>query len=233
MTTTPADAAAAQLRAEAALGHRLDELERDNRRLKRYTTTMLVVIALVLGLGAALVFYSGKVGLPGSPQTVSAQQFVLRDGKGTIRGAWGVGDDGAVRIALSDGKGRQRVRLSLLDDGSAGLSFADTADRKLAVLGLLPDHTTSMVLTDPGGIPRVVLGVQANGSSNIVFADQSGSTRAGLGVDTRGIGTFTLADEKGGSQPEELLDTLQQDQAPDQAGGDSAAAPTPKTGRRK
>jgi hypothetical protein len=79
----------------------------------------------------------------------------------------------------------------------------------------------------------VVLGVQANGSSNIVFADQSGSTRAGLGVDTRGIGTFTLADEKGGSQPEELLDTLQQDQAPDQAGGDSAAAPTPKTGRRK
>jgi hypothetical protein len=234
VTTTPADAAAAQLRAEAALGHRLDELERDNRRLKRYTNTMLVVIALVLGLGAALVFYSGKVGLPGSPQTVSAQQFVLRDGKGTIRGAWGVGDDGAVRIALSDGRGRQRVRLSLLDDGSAGLSFADTADRKLAVLGLLPDHTTSMVLTDPGGIPRVVLGVQANGSSNIVFADQSGSTRAGLGVDTRGVGSFTLADEKGGSQPEELLDTLQQDQAPDQAGGDTAAlGPAPKTGRRK
>ena len=39
-TTQPSDAAVAQLRAEAALGHRLDELERDNRRLKRYTTTM-------------------------------------------------------------------------------------------------------------------------------------------------------------------------------------------------
>ena len=38
----PSDAEVAQLRAEAALGHRLDELERDNRRLKRYTTTMLV-----------------------------------------------------------------------------------------------------------------------------------------------------------------------------------------------
>jgi hypothetical protein len=233
-TTKPADAAAAQLRAEAALGHRLDELERDNRRLKRYTTTMLVIVALVLGLGAALVFYSGKAGLPGSPQTVSAQQFVLRDGKGTIRGAWGVTDDGSARISLNDERGRQRVRLSLLEDGSAGLSFADTADRKLAVLGLLPDHTTSLVLTDPGGIPRVVLGVQANGSSNIVFADQSGSTRAGLGVDTKGLGTFTLADRTAGSAPEELLDTLQQDQQ-----GDSAAAPAPpptpapKTGRRK
>ena len=95
MTTTPSsDAAAAQLRAEAALGHRLDELERDNRRLKRYTPAMLVIIALVLGLGAALVFYSGKVGLPGSPQTVSAQQYILRDSKGAVRGAWGITDDG-------------------------------------------------------------------------------------------------------------------------------------------
>jgi hypothetical protein len=230
-TSKPSDADVAQLRAEAALGHRLDELERDNRRLKRYTTTMLVIIALVLGLGAALVFYSGKAGLPGSPQTVSAQQYILRDSKGTIRGAWGVTDDGSVRIALSDGHGRQRVRLSLLDDGSAGLSFADTADRKLAVLGLLPDHTTSLVLTDPGGIPRMVLGVQGNGSSNIVFADQSGSTRAGLGVDTKGFGTFTMADQNAG-QPEQLLDTLQQDQAQDQ-GDSTAAPPAPKAGRRK
>ncbi|HSB54598.1 MAG TPA: hypothetical protein VLD58_09590, partial [Gemmatimonadales bacterium] len=195
----PTAAVAAQLRAEAALGHRLDVLERDNRRLRRYTTMMLVVVALVLGLGAALVFYSGKAGLPGSPQTVTARQFVLRDGSGTVRGAWGTTEDGSVRISLNDEKGRQRVRLSLLEDGSAGLSFADTADRKLAVLGLLPDHTTSLVLTDPGGIPRVVLGVQPNGSSNIVFADQSGSTRAGLGVDPRGLGTFTLADRSAGS----------------------------------
>jgi hypothetical protein len=232
-TSKPSEADVAQLRAEAALGHRLDELERDNRRLKRYTTTMLFIIALVLGLGAALVFYSGKAGLPGSPQTVSAQQYILRDSKGTIRGGWGITDDGTVRIALSDAHGRQRVRLSLLDDGSAGLSFADTADRKLAVLGLLPDHTTSLVLTDPGGLPRMVLGVQGNGSSNIVFADQSGSTRAGLGVDTKGFGTFTMADQNAG-QPEQLLDSLQADQAQDQ--GDStaaAAAQAPKSGRRK
>jgi len=232
-TSKPSEADVAQLRAEAALGHRLDELERDNRRLKRYTTTMLFIIALVLGLGAALVFYSGKAGLPGSPQTVSAQQYILRDSKGTIRGGWGITDDGTVRIALSDAHGRQRVRLSLLEDGSAGLSFADTADRKLAVLGLLPDHTTSLVLTDPGGIPRVVLGVQANGSSNIVFADQSGSTRAGLGVDTKGFGTFTMADQNAGSQPEELLDTLQQDQSGDSAAAGPPAPPAKPSGRRR
>jgi hypothetical protein len=211
--------AAQELRGEGRLAHRLDQLERDNRRLRRYTTIMLVVVAMVLGLGAALIWYSVRSGLPGSPDTVSARQFVLRDGKGTSRGAWGLGDDGAVRLVLSDGQGRQRVRLSLLQDGSAGLSFADSADRKLAVFGLLPDYTTNLALTDPAGIPRAVLGVSPNGSSNLVFADRSGSTRAGLGVDSRGLGTFTLAERAGGGEREELLDTLQMEQT------DSAPAP--------
>ena len=208
--------------------NRLEEVERDNRRLRRNGVTMLVFLAMVLGLGAALVYYSGMAGLPGAPQTVAATQFMLRDGKGVTRGAWGMTEDGSVRLVLSDAAGRQRVRLSLLEDGSAGLSFADSADRKLAVLGLLADHTTNLALTDPAGIPRAVLGVSPNGSSNLVFADQSGSTRAGLGVDSRGLGTFTLAERRGGGVPEEL-DTLQAVQE------DSAAATPepPATAQRR
>jgi hypothetical protein len=209
------DPVTAHLRAEAAIGHRLDALERDNRRLRRYGVTMLVVLAGFLGVGAALLYFSGAYGLPGSPQMVAARQFLLRDASGNIRGTWGTGEDGSVRLALSDDQGRQRIRLSLLEDGSAGLTFSDTADRKLAVLGLLPDHTSTLALTDPAGVPRMVLGVAANGSSNLVFADHSGTTRAGLGVDTRGLGTFTLEERSGGSAsaPEELLDSLAAGQA--------------------
>jgi hypothetical protein len=206
--------------------NRLEQVERDNRRLRRNGVTMMVVLAMALGLGAALVYYSGLAGLPGAPQTLSATQFMLRDGKGVIRGAWGMTEDGSVRLVLSDAGGRQRVRLSLLEDGSAGLSFADTADRKLAVLGLLADHTTNLALTDPAGIPRAVLGVSPNGSSNLVFADQSGSTRAGLGVDSRGLGTFTLAERRGGGVPEELLDTLQAEQ--EDTGAPEAPPPPPR-----
>ena len=221
-----------ELRAEGRIVNRLEQLERDNRRLRRYTTTMLVVVAMVLGLGVALVWYSVRSGLPGSPMSVSARQFVLRDASGATRGAWGLGDDGAVRFVLNDGEGRQRVRLSLLRDGSAGLSFADSADRKLAVFGLLPDYTTNLALTDPAGIPRAVLGVSPNGSSNLVFADRSGSTRAGLGVDSRGLGTFTLAESEGGGAREELLDTLQMEQA-DSAQPSASQAPAPSgRGRR-
>jgi hypothetical protein len=215
------DPTPAQLRAEAAIVHRMEALERDNRRLRRYGVMMLTVLAIFLGVGASLLYFSGAYGLPGSPQMVAARQFLLRDARGTIRGTWGTGEDGSVRLALNDDQGRQRIRLSLLEDGSAGLTFADTADRKLAVLGLLPDQTTTLALTDPAGVPRMVLGVAANGSSNLVFADHSGTTRAGLGVDSRGIGTFTLADRSGGGTPEELLDTLQAERS------DSVEAPAP------
>jgi hypothetical protein len=206
------DAAAHELRGEGRIARRLDELERDNRRLRRYTTMMFVVTAMVLGLGAALIWYSVRSGIPGSPTTVSARQFLLRDAQGNVRGAWGLDDEGSVRFALSDAGERQRVRLSLLQDGSAGLSFSDTADRKLAVLGLLPDYTTNLALTDPAGIPRAVLGVASDGSSNLVFADREGATRAGLGVDSRGLGTFSVADQSGAGEREELLDTLQMEQ---------------------
>jgi hypothetical protein len=221
-----------ELRAEGRIVNRLEQLERDNRRLRRYTTTMLVVVAMVLGLGVALVWYSVRSGLPGSPLSVSARQFVLRDANGATRGAWGLGDDGAVRFVLNDGEGRQRVRLSLLRDGSAGLSFADSADRKLAVFGLLPDYTTNLALTDPAGIPRAVLGVSPNGSSNLVFADRSGSTRAGLGVDSRGLGTFTLAEREGGGAREELLDTLQAEQVDSVEPTPTPAPSPPARGRR-
>ena len=217
-----------ELRAEGRIVNRLEQLERDNRRLRRYTTTMLIVVAMVLGLGTAMLWYSVRSGLPGSPVTISARQFVLRDSDGNVRGLWGLDDGGAVRLSLSDAGERQRVRLSLLQDGSAGLSLADTADRKLAVLGLLPDYTTNLALTDPQGIPRAVLGVAPDGSSNLVFADRSGATRAGLGVDSRGLGTFTVAERSGGGEREEVLDTLQIEQ-----GGDSVDAAPPATPKRR
>lgn len=202
-------AMAEERRGLAAVLGRLEEIERENRRLRRYGTAMLIALAVLVGLGVASIWYYGGPGQIGSAQIVTARQFVLRDARGAVRGAWGTTEDGSVRLALNDVRGQQRIRLSLLSDGSAGLSFADTADRKLAVLGLLADHTTTLALTDPGGVPRAVLGVNPNGTSNIVFADQTGATRAGLGVDTRGLGTFTLAERSGGGAPEELLDTLQ------------------------
>ena len=104
-----------ELRAEGSIVNRLEQLERDNRRLRRYTTTMLVVMAMVAWARRRVDLVLGAV----RPSRISTDRVrpavrATRRCSGTTRGAWGLGDDGAVRLVLNDEEGRQRVRLSLL-----------------------------------------------------------------------------------------------------------------------
>ena len=189
----------------AAQVERIEELEREYRRLRRLTTTLLIGVGVVLGLGAAFVAVSAKHGMPGTvADVVAAHSFVLRGEDGTIRGVWGTQEDGSLRLVFQDGAGRPRTKLDLLADGASGLSFADSTGHPRAVFAFLPDQSASLVLADGGGKTRTVLGISPDGEATILFADRNGSTRAGLGVDTRGSGTFTLIDRGGRdvTQPE-------------------------------
>jgi hypothetical protein len=220
---------AARARPEVMFLNRLETLERDNRRLQRSANLAFMGIAVLLGLVVALVWVTGRHGMPGSvAQEVAARQFVLRDSKGALRGAWGLGDDGAVRLVLQDPTGRPRVKVSVLQDGTSGLSFSDSSGHPRAVFALLPDQTGSMAFADETGKTRSVLGISADGSSNIVFADQSGSTRAGLGVDARGQSTFTLTDRVNEAAQQPVTESV---------GGEAvdspAAPPAPAKGKAR
>ena len=221
---------AARARPEVMFLNRLEVLERDNRRLQRSASLSFIGMAILLGLVVALVWVTGRHGMPGSvAQEVAARQFVLRDQSNVLRGAWGMGEDGAVRLVLQDPAGHPRVKVSLLQDGTAGLSFSDSGGRTRAVFALLPDQTGSVAFADESGKTRSVLGISADGSSNIVFADRSGATRAGLGVDASGQSTFTLADR--------VNQAAQAPSVTQSVGGDTVdSAPPPKgrpTPRRK
>jgi len=220
-------------RVETVLLERMDRIERENRRLKRFGSMMMVAMAVVLGLAAAVFWYTGRFGIAGAvPQNIVARQFTLRNADGTTRGTWGVAEDGTVRLMLSDGKGRARVRLSLLADGSAGLSFADTADHKLVVLGSLPDQTSSFVISSGAGVPRAVLGVSGAGAANLVFADQGGATKTSVGVDAKGKGAFTVADQPG-AQLEEPAPDVDTTGDPADDGQAQTPAPAPPAAPRK
>lgn len=205
----PRDEQAARARPEVMFLNRLEALERDYRRLQRSANLSYIGIAVLLGLVVALVWVAGRHGMPGSvADQVAAHQFVLRDKTGAIRGAWGLGDDAAVRLTLQDAGGRPRVKVSLLQDGTAGLSFSDSIGHPRAVFALLPDQTGSVAFADEAGKTRSVLGISADGAANIVFADRSGSTRAGLGVDARGQSTFTLADRVNEAAPPAVTESV-------------------------
>jgi hypothetical protein len=186
------------VRKEVELVNRLEHLEREYRRLKRYTASLLIGVAILLGLAVAFTIVSSRYGLPGTvAELVSAKKFILRDQEGAVRGLWGTASDGSIRFVLQDAKGRPRAKLNLLSDGSTGLSLADTTGYPHAVFALLPDNSGSLAFADRAGLTRSVFGVSPDGSATLVFVDRKGATRASLGVDGQGGGAFQLLDRQG------------------------------------
>lgn len=174
----------------AGLLERLDELENENRRLRRLGTATLVGAAVVLVAVGAMTLVSSRAISSGA--VVRARSFVLEDAKGQARGTWSVTDGGGVQLAVMDPQGKPRARLSVLGDGSPGLALVDASGQPRAALGLLADGTISLVFADPQGQSRAVLGLTSRGAGSVAFADMHGVTRAGLGLDTDGKPALTL-----------------------------------------
>ena len=196
---------------DPVLVRRLEGVEQENARLRRMSMFTLVGMALLLGLAAAVVWMASRRGMPGLvPDVVEGRQFVLRADDGTVRGAWGFGDDGALRLVMQHGADSRSVKLQLLPDGSAGLTFSDSTGNPRMVLGFLPDATGSLVFADADGRTRSAYGINPNGSVSLVFADRGGRTRTGLGVDQRD-GSMLILDGAAAGMTEGPGDTAAED----------------------
>jgi hypothetical protein len=89
------------------LEHKQADLQRTNRRLGSVTGMLL----LVSGAMALM----GQTGTK-QPQSLEAEQFVLRGNDGKVRGAMGITSDGAVGLNLADVKGQTRITLDVAAD---------------------------------------------------------------------------------------------------------------------
>jgi hypothetical protein len=176
---------------EAILGRRIDALERENAGLRQKMRLGLIGLGGLFMITTVLAVLSAPRGL-GVAESLQANQFVLRDQSGLIRGIWEMERDAGPRLVLRDGDGRERVRLSTLRDGSPGVTLGDRDGRPRVVLGLLPDGSTNLVFADGAGVTRAVLGHSSTEATTLVLADRDGYTRAGLVVDPDGDGSLTL-----------------------------------------
>jgi len=178
---------------EHGLTLRIEDLSRENRRLRRLWMGTVVTGALLLGLATALVIVTARHGLPGTvADVIEARHFQVRDAKGAIRGSWGTADNGSMRLQLQAPGSKAGLTLAALADGASGITVRDSSGHSRAVVGLLPDQTVSLLFADENGTTRTVLSLVRGGSSTLVFADRSGNTKVGMGVDSRGQSTLTL-----------------------------------------
>ena len=147
------------------LERRQAELQRTNRRLGSVTSILLLMTgALVL---------MGQTGTR-QPQSLEAEQFVLRGSDGKVRGAIGVAPDGAVGLNLADAKGQTRITLDIAVDGSPGLDFYDPHGKLGATFALGPTGTPGLGLYDANGKLRTSLDVPAANTPGLAFYHEGG-----------------------------------------------------------
>lgn len=99
---------------EAVLG-RLEKVETENRRLKRWGLAFLSLIAAVVVMGQAR-----------PSRTLEAEQFVLKDPRARVRATLTILGD-APQLNLYDKTGMVRAGLMVGANGAPGLTLYDAA----------------------------------------------------------------------------------------------------------
>ena len=135
-----------------ALTHRLDRLERENRRWKFGTCLALGVGVLGVALGA----------MPekAPPPIVEASGFVMRDAKGVKRV-----EIGAEGFYVNNEDGKKRISIFSGKEGGTGIAlFADDTYKKQVLLGVQDklDGYCGLNVNDEKGVTRVMLAIQGD-----------------------------------------------------------------------
>jgi hypothetical protein len=190
------------------LATRLDRLERDNRRLRRWVCA--------LGTGLAALLTMGQ--LPPGPKVVEAESFVVRGAKGEPRALLGGIAGGAVTLALRDERGAERLTLVAAADGEstvrltgpdgANIEAAARADgsriglegraRKASIaLGVNGADLPAITLQDHSERTRAWLRVLEVGEVTLALSDRDGRPRTGFVVSEKGEPALALTEANG------------------------------------
>ncbi|MGB0058923.1 hypothetical protein [Candidatus Binatus sp.] len=151
---------------------RLSRLELQQTKLLRSNNHLRVAIGAVMLLCGGLLTMAATNSAV--PETVEAQQFLLRDSSGKLRGAMGVLSDGAVGLNLSDPNGRTRVTVDLASNGTPGLDLYDQDGKIRATMALGDAGEPGVGLYGPDGHLRTSLDVPKKETPGLSFYYDNG-----------------------------------------------------------
>jgi hypothetical protein len=159
-------------RSTVDLIERVSRLELQQTRLQRSNKHLrLATSALMLVCGALFTMAQTSATVP---DTVEAQQFVLRDSGGKLRGSIGVLSDGAAGLNLSDTNGRTRVTVDLASNGTPGVDLYDQDGKERATMALGDAGQPGIGLDGPDGHLRTALDIPAAKTPGLSFYHDNG-----------------------------------------------------------
>jgi hypothetical protein len=147
------------------------KLQRSNKHLRMMTGAVVLLCGALITMGQT----SSVV-----PDTVEAQQFLLRDSSGKLRGSMGVLADGAVGLNLSDPDGRTRVTVDLASNGTPGVDLYDQNGKVRATMALGDDGDPGVGLYGAKGHLRTSLDVPAGKTPGLAFYKDDGQPAWGV-----------------------------------------------------
>jgi hypothetical protein len=150
---------------------RLSRLESQQARLQRSNKHLRMMTGAMLLLCGALFTMAQTSTVT---DTVEAQQFLLRDSTGKLRGSMGVLSDGAVGLNLSDPNGRTRVTLDLASNGTPGVDLYDQNGKERATIALGDAGQPGLGLYGPDGHLRTSLDIPAGKIPGLAFYKDDG-----------------------------------------------------------
>ena len=151
---------------------RLSRLELQQAKLQRSNKHLMMMTGVMALLCGALFTMAEKSSAVSD--TLEAQQFLLRDSSGKLRGALGTTSDGAVGFNLEDSAGRTRVTVDLAANGTPGLDFFDQDGKMRATIALGASGQPGLGLYGPDGHLRTALDVPAAKTPGLSFYHDDG-----------------------------------------------------------
>jgi hypothetical protein len=163
---------------------RLENLERQNRRLRHGTAVIL--------LAAAALILMAQAKSSSSPKVVQAVAFELVDKTGKVIATLdGRGGPSLVRFDITDGAGKDRISLVATDDGSI-VRLAGAGDRTASLL--VASTGPALSLEEPARRSQVAVGVAQKGAV-VTLSDQG---QVGVAMATGSVGRgISISDANG------------------------------------
>jgi hypothetical protein len=140
------------------------KLQRSNKHLRMMTGVMVLLCGALFTMAETSTV----------TDTVEAQQFLLRDSSGKLRGSMGVLSDGAVGLNLSDPAGRTRVTVDLSANGTPGMDLYDQDGKIRETMALGDSGQPGVGLYGPDGHLRTSLDVPAKKIPGLAFYKDDG-----------------------------------------------------------
>jgi hypothetical protein len=159
-----------------AVSERLDGLEQENRRLRGLAMALL---AGAIGIGAVAIFPRDRGG-----RKIEAQQLVIRDKEGRLRGSFGIDRDGLPSLKLYDHRGLEQVMLGVQSDDFSLLSLSDHGAMR-ALLDTSAGGYTSLRLFDPAQAEKAALILKPDSTVDLRLTNAHHSLRMGIAPDGR------------------------------------------------